>query len=195
MAINLVNDNISSIEIQGKKYNIKSIPFHGTAAEWGNNNYIPKDGEIIIYDIDENYNYKRIKIGNGIDNVTALSFIEDAILNNANTYTNTKIADLVNSAPETLDTLGELAAAFKNNSDIIEVLNEAIINKVDKEDLRTDKIYHSDEILLSQLIDDYLLNIDYDNILAFDTTEIVINTNAKSSILGQAILGLMVLGQ
>lgn len=194
MAINLVNDNISSIEIQGKKYNIKSIPFHGTAAEWGNNNYIPKDGEIIIYDIDENYNYKRIKIGNGIDNVTALSFIEDAILNNANTYTNTKIADLVNSAPETLDTLGELAEALKENADIVEVLNEAIVNKVDKEELRTDKIYHNDEILLSYILDNYLLNIDYDNILAFDTTEIVINTNVKSSILGKAILGSMVLG-
>jgi hypothetical protein len=194
MAINLVNDNISAIEIQDKKYNIKSIPFHGTAAEWKNNSYIPKDGEIIIYDADENYNYKRIKIGNNINNVDALPFIEEAILNIANTYTDTKITNSINSAPETLDTLGELAAAFKNNSDIIEVLNEAIVNKVDKEDLRTDKIYHSNEILLSQLINDYLLNIDYDNILAFDTTEIIINANKTTSILGQAILGSMILG-
>ena len=82
MAINLVNDNISTIEIQNKKYNIKSVPFHGTEAEWENNNYIPKDGEIIIYDIDENYDYKRIKIGNGVDNVSSLPFNEDAILDN-----------------------------------------------------------------------------------------------------------------
>lgn len=79
MAINLVNDNISTIEIQGKKYNIKAIPFHGTAAEWENNNYIPKDGEIIIYDIDENYNYKRIKIGNGTDIVSVLPFLDEDI--------------------------------------------------------------------------------------------------------------------
>ena len=82
MAINLVNDNISTIEIQNKKYNIKSVPFHGTEVEWESNNYIPKDGEIIIYDIDENYNYKRIKIGNGVDNVSSLPFNEDAILDN-----------------------------------------------------------------------------------------------------------------
>ena len=38
-------------------------------------NFIPMNGEIIIYDEDDNYNYKRIKIGNGIDNVNDLSFI------------------------------------------------------------------------------------------------------------------------
>jgi hypothetical protein len=79
MAINLVNDNISTIEIQGKKYNIKAIPFHGTAAEWENSNYIPKDGEIIIYDVDENYNYKRIKVGNGSDIVSVLPFLDEDI--------------------------------------------------------------------------------------------------------------------
>ena len=33
------------------------------------------NGEIIIYDEDDNYNYKRIKIGNGTDNVNDLDFI------------------------------------------------------------------------------------------------------------------------
>lgn len=33
------------------------------------------NGEIIIYDEDDNYDYKRIKIGNGIDNVNDLDFI------------------------------------------------------------------------------------------------------------------------
>ena len=45
---------------------------------------------------------------------------------------NTKIADLVNSAPETLDTLGELATALQDNADVVEVLNEAISSKADK---------------------------------------------------------------
>ena len=75
MAINLVNDNISAIEIKGKKYNIKAIPFHGTAAEWENNDYVPKDGEIIIYDIDENYNYTRVKVGDGNNTAINLSFL------------------------------------------------------------------------------------------------------------------------
>ena len=29
-------------------------------------NFIPKQGEIIIYDIDANYNYERFKIGDGV---------------------------------------------------------------------------------------------------------------------------------
>lgn len=43
-----------------------------------------------------------------------------------------KISDLIGGAPETLDTLKELADALKDNSDIIEVLNENINNKLSK---------------------------------------------------------------
>lgn len=50
-------------------------------------------------------------------------------------YVNTKVSDLVNSAPETLDTLGELATALEQNSDIVETLNAAIGNKADKADV------------------------------------------------------------
>ena len=44
-------------------------------------------------------------------------------------YTDSEISALVNSAPETLDTLGELASAFEENQDMIEVLDAAIVNK------------------------------------------------------------------
>ena len=37
--------------------------------------FIPKQGEIIIYDIDSTYNYERMKIGDGITNVNYLPFI------------------------------------------------------------------------------------------------------------------------
>ena len=43
------------------------------------------------------------------------------------------LASLVNSAPETLDTLGELAAAFQEHEEVAEALNEAIVNKMNKE--------------------------------------------------------------
>lgn len=33
------------------------------------------NGEIIIYDEDDNHNYKRIKVGNGTDNVNDLDFV------------------------------------------------------------------------------------------------------------------------
>ena len=44
----------------------------------------------------------------------------------------TKIADLIGSAPETLNTLEELAAALDNNADIVDTLNGAIGTKQDK---------------------------------------------------------------
>ncbi len=48
------------------------------------------------------------------------------------TYVDTKIADLVNSAPEALDTLGELATAFGENQEVVDALNESITNKQNK---------------------------------------------------------------
>lgn len=48
------------------------------------------------------------------------------------TYVDTKIADLVNSAPEALDTLGELATAFGENKEVVDALNESIVNKQNK---------------------------------------------------------------
>lgn len=48
------------------------------------------------------------------------------------TYVDTKIADLVNSAPETLDTLGELAAALEENQEVVDILNASITNKQNK---------------------------------------------------------------
>lgn len=44
-------------------------------------------------------------------------------------YADTKIANLVNSAPETLDTLGELATALQENEEVVQVLNDAISTK------------------------------------------------------------------
>ena len=43
----------------------------------------------------------------------------------------TMINNLIGSAPGVLDTLGEIAAALKNNPDIITTLQEAITNKMD----------------------------------------------------------------
>ena len=56
-----------------------------------------------------------------------------AIANKADKiYVDEKIADLVNSAPETLDTLGELATAFSENKEVVDALDEAITSKANK---------------------------------------------------------------
>lgn len=55
---------------------------HDVEANWSKAvNFIPKAGEIIIYDIDENNSYPRIKIGDGIKTVNALDFIDEAKAN------------------------------------------------------------------------------------------------------------------
>lgn len=50
-------------------------------------------------------------------------------------YVNQKVADLVNTAPETLDTLGEIATALQTNTGAVTTLNAAIGNKANKADL------------------------------------------------------------
>jgi hypothetical protein len=47
-------------------------------------------------------------------------------------YTDQQIANLVGSAPETLDTLQELSTALKDNANIVDTLNNAISKKADK---------------------------------------------------------------
>ena len=80
--------------------NIKSriIHKHDTAAHWSlAENFIPKQGEIIVYDIDENYTYERIKIGDGKTLVNNLPFYDE----NLNTLISNlleRITDLENQA-------------------------------------------------------------------------------------------------
>lgn len=62
----------------------------------------------------------------------------------------------------------------------------AVINAIDE--TKADKDY------IDEIFNLYLLNIDYDNTLAFDTNEIVFNTDASIAILGQSMLGRMILG-
>lgn len=57
----------------------------------------------------------------------------DAIASEA--YVQTEVANLVNSAPETLDTLGEVAKAIQDNETVVDALNSAIGNKADKSEI------------------------------------------------------------
>lgn len=49
--------------------------------------------------------------------------------------------------------------------------------------------------ILSNLLETYMLNIDYGSLVAFDTTEIVMVNNDQVATLGLATLGQMMLGQ
>ena len=53
----------------------------------------------------------------------------DGAISNSKNYTDEKIAELINGAPSTLDTLKEIADAMANSEDVVEALNEAIGTK------------------------------------------------------------------
>ena len=58
-----------------KKLNTSIQLLIDTEANWLKSNIVPKRGEMVIYSVDENYEYARVKIGDGITNVNELSFI------------------------------------------------------------------------------------------------------------------------
>jgi hypothetical protein len=65
------------------------------------------------------------------------NYVEDkrlsAIADKADkSYVDEKVTALVNSAPDTLDTIGELATAFQENNEMIEALNQAVTAKANK---------------------------------------------------------------
>ena len=95
------------------------------------------------YTKEETYSAKEIdnKISNvevdlsGYYTKTETDNIATQTLNSAKGYTNTKIAELIDSAPETLDTFKEIADAFAEDQAILDTLNSAIGNKASTSDL------------------------------------------------------------
>lgn len=59
--------------------NIKSriVHKHDTEENWLKSSLVPKQGEIIVFDIDATYGYERFKIGDGTTGVNALPFISE----------------------------------------------------------------------------------------------------------------------
>ena len=61
-----------------KKINARIIHKHDTEENWNKaTTFIPQKGEIIVYDIDSNHNYERIKIGDGEHTPNDLPFVTD----------------------------------------------------------------------------------------------------------------------
>lgn len=52
-------------------------------------------------------------------------------------YTDQKIAELINGAPSTLDTLGEIADAMSDNQDVVEALDAAIGTKANQAEMES----------------------------------------------------------
>lgn len=62
-----------------KNLNSRIVHKHDIEVNWSKaTNFIPKIGEIIVYDPDENHAAARVKIGDGVKTVVELAFIDDA---------------------------------------------------------------------------------------------------------------------
>lgn len=72
-------------------------------------------------------------------------------------YVDTKVANLINGAPQTLDTLKEIADAIKTNESVVQVLDAAIGTKANKTDVYTkteiDNLIDNVEVDLSNYYD------------------------------------------
>ena len=68
---------------------------------------------------------------------TAQQAAIDAAYANSNAYTDQKISELIGGAPETLDTLKEIADAFEEHKSVEEALNTAIGEKASQKELDT----------------------------------------------------------
>lgn len=99
-------------------------------------------------------------------------------------YIDEKISDLVNSAPETLDTLGEIASALEENEDVISALNSVVSNKVDKvagKGLSTNDFTNEDKINLEE---NSLARHSHTNKSILDSTTASFTTQEKTKLSG-----------
>ena len=63
-----------------KILNSRIILKHDVESNWQlATGFAPLKGEVVIYDPDSNCSYSRLKIGNGVDNVNSLPFVNDAL--------------------------------------------------------------------------------------------------------------------
>ena len=61
-----------------KIFNTRIVHKHDTAENWAKAvNFVPKAGELIIYDADANNVYPRVKIGDGAKTVGELPFVDE----------------------------------------------------------------------------------------------------------------------
>ena len=61
--------------------NSRIIHTHDTQAEWEKKEtFIPRAGEIIIYDVDDKFTYERFKIGDGVTTLKELPFTVEYII-------------------------------------------------------------------------------------------------------------------
>ena len=97
--------------------NIRVINKHDLEENWLKaTGFTPKQGELIVYDIDDNYSYERIKIGDGIQNVNALPFVDDTI--------RSELLTQIGDVDDKVDTISDLIGG----ETVSKQINDALLN-------------------------------------------------------------------
>lgn len=112
--------------------NTRVINKHDTEANWNSHpSFIPDKSEIIVYDKDNNYNYPRVKIGDGVTTVVALPFIVNAAVQDIGALTIDLNSAESGSIPFTnSDMLGGLpASSYLQVADFPQALTDAGVVK------------------------------------------------------------------
>lgn len=100
-----------------KRINGRIVLKHDVESNWQlATGFSPMAGEIIIYDIDENYSYERIKIGDGVQNVNALPFVDDVL--------RTELIEQINNVDTKVNEVGALVG----DTSVSDQINEALLN-------------------------------------------------------------------
>lgn len=68
---------------------------------------------------------------------TVKDYVDNTVYPNATSYVDTKIADLIGTSPENLNSIYELAEAIQESQSAVDVLNEAITTKANQTELDT----------------------------------------------------------
>ena len=128
----------ASINVSWSPLNYDSISF--IISEAANTSAITISVSPYTYNLLSESDFELATSKNITISLVSNNYIEDrrlsSIANKADkTYVDEQIAGLVNSAPETLDTLGELATAFSENKEVVDALDEAITAKANKDEV------------------------------------------------------------
>jgi len=120
-----------------KRFNARIIHKHETEANWLlATNFIPLQGEIIVYDKDSTHNYERIKIGDGVTVVSSLPFVDDTKVDkvagkglSTNDYTTAEKNKLAGIATGANKTVVDTALSSSSTNPVQnKVVNTAISN-------------------------------------------------------------------
>lgn len=137
-----------TVDVEDKIGDLKTVAFTGSYNDLKNKPTIPAavrvkgNAESTYRTGDVNITPANIGLGN-VNNTsdankpvsTAQQTAINAAYANANQYTNTKISELINGAPETLDTLKEVADAIAEHKSVTDALDAAIGRKANQSEL------------------------------------------------------------